>query len=342
MFAASGRNAAPLVRPFAPMRVTTDDFPEGKRLAMWREIYGRNIARFDIEPIGDTPFHADVTFRSALGLGVSTGTRSDAHYRMTRDLAAQSADNVLFAVVTHGVGIVSQLGREAEVGPGSGVMLSATEPSVCTLLSGGRFLTLAIPRDAIAPLVPDLGSALVRTVPEGSEALALLVRYLGVLQGTTALTSAELARRMVAHIVDLAALAVGATQHAARIAHGRGLRAARLNAMKADIDRSLADETLSVTELANRQRVTPRYVQMLFEAEGTTFSQYLVERRLARAYRMLDDPGHADLAISAIAFEVGFANLSYFNRVFRQRYGATPSDIRGAARQHSPVIKQME
>ena len=32
-----------------------------------------------------------------------------------------------------------------------------------------------------------------------------------------------------------------------------------------------------------------------------------------------------------IAYDVGFGDLSYFNRVFRRRYGATPSDIRQLA-----------
>ena len=29
---------------------------------------------------------------------------------------------------------------------------------------------------------------------------------------------------------------------------------------------------------------------------------------------------------------VGFADVSHFNRVFRQRFGCTPSDVRNAAR----------
>jgi AraC-like DNA-binding protein len=36
--------------------------------------------------------------------------------------------------------------------------------------------------------------------------------------------------------------------------------------------------------------------------------------------------------ISTIAIESGFGGLSYFNHVFRRRYGATPSDIRATAR----------
>ena len=40
-------------------------------------------------------------------------------------------------------------------------------------------------------------------------------------------------------------------------------------------------------------------------------------------------------AISTIAFEAGFGDLSYFNHAFRRRYGATPSDIRASRAQDS-------
>ena len=32
--------------------------------------------------------------------------------------------------------------------------------------------------------------------------------------------------------------------------------------------------------------------------------------------------------MSAIAYDAGFGDLSYFNRNFRHRYGATPRDVR--------------
>jgi AraC-like DNA-binding protein len=40
---------------------------------------------------------------------------------------------------------------------------------------------------------------------------------------------------------------------------------------------------------------------------------------------------HSGRAISTIAFELGFNDLSYFNRTFRRRYSATPSEIRDGA-----------
>jgi AraC-like DNA-binding protein len=46
---------------------------------------------------------------------------------------------------------------------------------------------------------------------------------------------------------------------------------------------------------------------------------------------MLADRRHADWAVNAIAFESGFGDLSYFNRMFRRRYSSTPSDVRADA-----------
>jgi AraC-like DNA-binding protein len=54
----------------------------------------------------------------------------------------------------------------------------------------------------------------------------------------------------------------------------------------------------------------------------------VLEHRLLRAYRSLNDPNLTDRSISALAFEAGFGDLSYFNRTFRRRFGMTPSDVR--------------
>jgi len=80
--------------------------------------------------------------------------------------------------------------------------------------------------------------------------------------------------------------------------------------------------------------VTPRYIHMLFEPEGMSFTQFVLGERLAAAHGMLNAPRHASDTITSIAYAVGFADLSHFNRSFRRRYGCTPSDVRMASRGH--------
>jgi AraC-like DNA-binding protein len=49
---------------------------------------------------------------------------------------------------------------------------------------------------------------------------------------------------------------------------------------------------------------------------------------------MLSDRPCLDLAIIDIAFASGFRDVSHFNRVFRRRFGETPSGVRPAAIGH--------
>jgi len=63
-----------------------------------------------------------------------------------------------------------------------------------------------------------------------------------------------------------------------------------------------------------------------------TFTAYLIEQRLAAAYKALRRRAPVDLPVSTIAFDCGFANVAHFNRLFRRRFGCTPSDVRNAAR----------
>jgi AraC-like DNA-binding protein len=170
-----------------------------------------------------------------------------------------------------------------------------------------------------------------QAVPGTTYALKLLTGYLRALLNEEALSSSEISRIVVAHLFDLIALSLGATRDAAAAAQLDGVRAARLHAIKSDIAARLPDCSLTIAAIAARQGVTPRYVHKLFESIGTTYTQFVLWQRLERAHRMLQDHRLAERSISSIAYDVGFGDLSYFNRAFRRQYNATPSDIRNDA-----------
>lgn len=79
--------------------------------------------------------------------------------------------------------------------------------------------------------------------------------------------------------------------------------------------------------VACRLGVSRRSLQRVFAADGTNFSEFVRHLRLAKAYSVLSKPG-LQTPISDIALGCGFCDVSYFNRAFRQRYRATPSDVR--------------
>jgi AraC-like DNA-binding protein len=227
---------------------------------------------------------------------------------------------------------VRHLGRTLDMKSGEAVVLTGAEPASFGGPAQESVSLLRVPVRLLSPLVAGLDSAYGRPIPADSPALQLLTRYLGILRESGTFAVPELRQQAVAHIHDLIALAIGATRDAAEIARGRGARAARLPLIKQDIATRLDQPGLSVATIAARHRLKARQIQRLFESEGTTFTEYVLAQRLARARRLLTNPLHAGEKISTIAFEVGFRDLSHFNRAFRRRYGMVPSDLRAGAR----------
>src|SRR3977135_1612785 len=69
-----------------------------------------------------------------------------------------------------------------------------------------------------------------------------------------------------------------------------------------------------------------------FESDGTTFSTFLLDYRLACAYRMLCKPQYGPWEIGKIAYYVGFNDPSHFGPCFRKIYCSAPRDTRQTAR----------
>ena len=230
-------------------------------------------------------------------LGLMLGTCSGAQYRILRELIR--GDDVAFVTSAAEHWAATQIGREEDLAGGDAIPLTNGEPGVITngtasaLNGASAFTCFSIPRKALVGIVPDLDAALARPIRAENEALRLLMSYLRLLEDPAAVTNADLGRLVATHVRDLVAMAIGATRDAAEIARGRGVRAARLAAIKADIARNLEHGEMSATGIARRHRVSPRYVHKLFETEGVSLSRYVLGQRLQRVYRRLADPASA-------------------------------------------------
>lgn len=309
---------------------STEAFPQRVRLTAWREVFGRTVCNLDITPLQGEDFHSQATVCQLPGLGVLLASSDAAHLSHTRELI-RDGDLWFMAAPTCSF-TATQLGRSVEGGPGDGVLMTNAEVGSITLAAASHFTTFRVPTEAIAALVPDVWAAVARNVPATNAALQLLIGYLAIALNTDAPMTPELQRSTVTHVYDLLALALGATRDAAEIAKSRGARAARLGTIKADMAARFWQHGLTIGAVARRHGISPVYIRKMFAQEGTSFAEFLLARRLEHAHRILSDPAFADRAITAVAAEAGFGDLSYFNRAFRRRYGVSPSDLRAASR----------
>jgi AraC-like DNA-binding protein len=312
------------------LRFSTAELPERDRVEVFREVFGRAILRIEMDPLAGEPLDVDMTLRSIEGFGLASGSLSPMRNRHVASLSDN--DDLVLVVIASGLGVVEQCGRQAEISDGAAVLTANGEAGVFTGHTATRLVNFRLNRSLLSARMRGVDQALAQPIARETAALRLLVNYAGVLTHADAVATPELRRAIVDHMHDLAAVALGGTREAVEVASRRGVRAARLRAIKGDIRGNLAAHDLSVSMLAKRHGVTPRYVQMLFEDEGTTFSEFVLGERLSRAHRMLVDVRYLHLKVSEIAYSAGFSDLSYFNRRFRSRFGMTPREARSGQR----------
>lgn len=86
------------------------------------------------------------------------------------------------------------------------------------------------------------------------------------------------------------------------------------------------DKDISLDQLADHLGVSNFYLSKLFKDEkGDNYISYVTELRLEKARKLLGDDS---LIIKEITSMVGYKDQNYFSKLFKQRYGLSPSEYR--------------
>jgi len=126
-------------------------------------------------------------------------------------------------------------------------------------------------------------------------------------------------------------LEVIASAYAATLADqlpGSPVRAGRLRTVKLYVEQHLRDPDLSPSIVAERLKVSDRYLRSVFAANRESMSSYIIRRRLEECARQLRDARWRGQSITEIAFSWGFNSAPHFARRFRERFNTSPSDYR--------------
>ncbi len=310
-------------------RVSTQSVPEPERLAYLHDFIARNWAGMRFTPLNDADQRIDIAvFELPDAVGIARAHYPSIIGTRPRDLLGDGRDNYTLAIVSedHEVSVAGcraftvKAGDLMIINEGTWFEVRHARATVELVSLGCLQIAARVPRLDLAPFYH---------IPRNAPGASLFIGYANLLR--QAPPEGDKARQMAAsHIHDLIAVVLDGFVQGGAERNERGIRAARLELIKQDILDRVSDHALSVSSIASSQGVTPRYIQHLFESDGTTFTEFVRDSRLTLAFQRLD-AGTKVRPISEIAFESGFADLSNFNRAFRRRYGVTPSDVRAEA-----------
>lgn len=88
-------------------------------------------------------------------------------------------------------------------------------------------------------------------------------------------------------------------------------------------------ENLTVADIAKEVYLTSTYICLLFKQEtGKTINEHLTKVRVERAKELLRDPRNK---FYDVCYAVGYADPSYFSKLFKKYTGLTPSTYRDSA-----------
>jgi AraC-like DNA-binding protein len=310
-------------------RLSTDDVPRRDRLAFVHDFVGRHAAGMEFRPLDPENFRVELAaFQLPGNVLVAEASYSPVAGTRTRELLNDGRDayQLMIHTTEHEASVE---GRAAvKIAPGALMIMDQSVHNSCRLPET-RLKVVNLDRTRLKKLVPRIEERPCYFLPEATPGMNLFAGYSELLRRTP--LQGEKAGRVAAdHLYDLVALLLDGAVPGGGARNMRGVGAARLELVKRQIRARLGDPGLGIEAVARRQGITPRYIQRLFEVEGSSFSEFLRECRLEFAFRLLDEPT-GGRTIAAIAFEAGFSDLSSFNRAFRRRYAMTPSQVRAEA-----------
>jgi len=305
---------------------------EHARRSLWRDIYGEIYGPLEVVYAEQQPFHAHFAFNRFGSLGLADCVSTIERFNRTRRCVAASGSDSLQLAFNRGRSpmLLEQDGRQHWLPPGQIGLVADDRAGAFGAGADNRWIFVTLPRKPLLERIAGADDLVARPLDPQQPAMRLLRGYLGLLVDPEgAKWDAQLDEHVAQTLLELVALALGAAGDAAETARLSGQRAARLRSVQAAMRAGFRDPAFSIHQLAAQVGLSPRGIQDLLQQTGSSFTERLLELRLQEARTMLSDRQFAGRRIIDIAYACGFGEVSHFNRMFRRRFGAAPSDLRG-------------
>jgi AraC-like DNA-binding protein len=305
--------------------VETANLTEG-----WREVLARTYTfGFAVRalPASGEAFSAS-TSRWQLGslaLVQTVHDRGDGR-RGPAEIAANDPDLIGLLYMRRGTIGLEFEGQPVVLHPGELVMWDTARRGGFTTFGRVDNQTLVVPRERLALEAPGYEAMFGRPFRSDHPAARLMGSFLGSL--APVVSSLDVAARDA--VADAALDIARAVVTTRDDPQPRQQTAARLTAVRLYIDANLGDPSLSPATIAEANAISLRTLHRLFESTHDSVSAVIRERRLSRC--------HADLlrgrdeSVTTIAYRWGFRNMSFFSRLFHERYGVSARELQITAR----------
>ena len=310
-------------------RASTDDLPLDQRVAFWEQYNASTLVGLRCSSFSETGFSAREDNLSLDRLRVAHIVGNQ--HVIERDgsmIRTVPKESVFVSLVMGSASFFFQNGNCHLLEPGEMMVYRTDKPYLFGFTGSMHKFIFDIPQDVFAArCLRRFDHAIKISANTGTQ--RLLVRTLS--ERTGGFFKQPLSQGADSYQED--ALELLGTLVAGQMGNRRinALSASYLLAAKQCILEQLADPTLSCERVALQTGVSTRHLARLFALEDTQPHRFILEKRLQRAFLLLDRGEDRGLDIAEIAYSHGFTSQAHFARAFKAHYGRTPSEVRAAA-----------
>jgi len=305
---------------------TTGVAPEA-RAAYWTKGFTSRFAPVRVDPANSKEFQAQLKVRS-LGPVTFAWVRSQPSTVVrTKELAAQANERLFgFVIQLHGKGAVSHCGHCFGFTPGDIVLNDTTEPMSCSFPEPMEGLTVRVSEAALKARIPFVDDVRGVRIPGDAALVSTVVSMAKSLALSDDRLPADYGAQLANSLLDVFAMSYSAA--CGRIACEESVVRARQALVTEFIEARLHDPNLTPGMISSALRISPRYLRKLMAQYGETASSYILRRRLEESSKQLKTILYRNRTVTDIAFSLGFNSTAHFARVFKEKFGMTPTECR--------------
>jgi AraC-like DNA-binding protein len=313
--------------------INTLPVPLDERVSYWEARCREKLVSFRCSPHAEEGLVAQQICTEVGSLRIGR-TRANAHVieRTPESIRAFPRESIFVNLVLDGGVFAYQRGYAAKLNMGGLVVYDARYPYLMGGAPGFDVIHLDIPADLFRARFgrEDLRQPLQLDDSDGAGRLfrqALQRRLLRVMDDDD--LDVEEYWTIDEQVCDLLIAIVEQAQGKRPLS---ALSVGHLLAAREYIDQHLQDEGLVAQDVAAHIGISERHLRRLFADRDATVADYVQQRRLEQAHRLLQAETARRLTIAEIAYRCGFSNHAHFSRVFKRRYSLTPSELAGRSK----------
>lgn len=301
-----------------------------ERLEFWRELVYRYLldANADIQVLDKQQVNGTIA-RHDFGLVKLMEVESPKNLvkRDYKRIAQADDEFALVLLQLEGHSIYTQGKRTVYTKPGDLTLYDSLLPHQLDVANGYKSVILRISRQEIIHYIPYIQDITAIPIPTDKGMGRIAASLITMLAREVDEIDHEIRNNISDAILDTLA-ATANSRFLNNNHHLSTSSSALLQRIKCYIRCNLHEGFLNSSRIAREHNISKRYVNRLFESEGTSVTRWICKKRLEQCAKELTIAAHLHRGISEIAYSWGFNNLSYFCRKFKALYGCSPREYR--------------